>query len=269
MTALPLRQTIEYVYKVVPGSASRLRPRGEIGSLQPGMVGKRFGLWEVMSRKIIRDGKQIKLRCRCTGCGLRKEVNSDSLRRGTSTGCQACGNRITSPELGPLVKRLGRRYDAIVARCMKPHSKAYARYGGRGIQNRFGSHREFILWVLENLPHKDYIGAEIDRRDNDGHYEPGNLRLATRHEQCNNKANTRYYTYRRKIRIPVSDAYHVIRTIDPKVVYSVQTMSNLHSQGLRTIEAIIKRFYQPSDKPKGRTILPTPDRAIASQYLGS
>ena len=34
--------------------------------------------------------------------------------------------------------------------------------------------------MMKHHPHPDYKGVDIDRSDNDSHYEPGNLRLSTR-----------------------------------------------------------------------------------------
>lgn len=118
-------------------------------------------------------------------CGRKTWIFKNNLLKGKTNGCQSCSSTI-SKHSGVL----GRRYDGMVGRCRHPQNPAYQHYGARGIELRFNSRKEFILWVEQNLPHQDYLGVEIDRIDNNGHYEPGNLRLATRKEQVNNRRNT-------------------------------------------------------------------------------
>jgi len=72
-------------------------------------------------------------------------------------------------------------------RCTNANSQAFADYGGRGIEFRFPSVRSFTEWVLGNLGPKPTEQHSLDRIDNSRHYEPGNLRWATRSEQARNK----------------------------------------------------------------------------------
>ena len=66
----------------------------------------------------------------------------------------------------------------------------------------FKSRHHFIQWVLQNLPHPTYCGMEIDRINNDGHYEPGNIRLVTRKQQNQNKHNNLWLEFKGEM-IPI------------------------------------------------------------------
>jgi len=76
-------------------------------------------------------------------------------------------------------------YQAAKKRCTTPSYHGYHRYGGRGIEFRFKNFGEW--WRV--LGKRDSPAHSVDRINNDGNYEAGNLRWATREEQARNKPN--------------------------------------------------------------------------------
>lgn len=96
-------------------------------------------------------------------------------------------------------KRHGPEYAAwasMIQRCTNPNSRAWSRYGGRGIKvcDRW---RESFDAFVDDLGPRPGPYASIDRIDNEGHYEPDNCRWATEKQQQRNK--------RDNLRITVGD----------------------------------------------------------------
>ena len=77
-------------------------------------------------------------------------------------------------------------YHNILKRCNNPKVRSYNRYGGRGIKCLFESLDDFRGYVLDIL-RVNPVGLTIDRIDNNGNYEKGNIRFVTMKENLNNK----------------------------------------------------------------------------------
>lgn len=81
-------------------------------------------------------------------------------------------------------------YYAMISRCYNYKDKNYKNYGERGISvcnEWIDDANVFIKWALENGWDKK---LSLDRINNNGNYEPNNLRWADAITQQNNKRNT-------------------------------------------------------------------------------
>lgn len=78
------------------------------------------------------------------------------------------------------------RFVGIKQRCNNPKYKGYKNYGGRGIRCLFKSSDEFVNYIINELQ-IDPRKLTIDRIDNDGNYERGNIRFVTQTENLKNR----------------------------------------------------------------------------------
>jgi hypothetical protein len=168
--------------------------------MRPIPSGTRFGRLTVTGRAPSRRGRAFWfVRCECGSSG---ETSGTMLRDGTvqSCGCHRSdrmallnlthGNAREDAETAEY-----RAWHGMRQRCHDPRNAGYRNYGGRGIRvcTRW---RESFAAFLEDVGPRPGPEYSLDRVNNDGHYEPGNVRWATHIEQCRNTRNNVLLTFR-------------------------------------------------------------------------
>lgn len=159
------------------------------------LLGQTFGRWTVIGQPV-RHNRSTYYRCRCQ-CGTEKSVPQQTLKKGKSQSC-GCLQRESARDKhtthGRSKSSECRAWNEMKKRCLNQKSHAYGRYGGRGIKVCERWLHSFDNFYADMGP-RPSPKHSIDRfPDNDGDYEPGNCRWATKLEQGNNKRNNRVLT---------------------------------------------------------------------------
>lgn len=141
-------------------------------------------------------------RCRCT-CGVETVVNLVNLRNGSTRSCGCLHAEKAMENLAKAVRVSASRRSAnakgqhplrgtwhgMMARCYNANHMWHKRYGGRGITVCAPWHdAETFFADIARLLGERPEGMTLDRIDNDGHYEPGNVRWASRSAQTKNQS---------------------------------------------------------------------------------
>lgn len=157
-------------------------------------VGDRFGRLEVEAVGQVPGAYRYKAVCRCD-CGTVKAVRFDGLINGAVIGC-GCVRKERTTTHGLHGSEHYDRWRHMLDRCYNEESSSFKDYGGRGIKvcQRWHDIKNFVA----DLPDGYRKGLEIDRIDNDGDYEPGNVRWSTRAENCDNRRSGRPITHNGK-----------------------------------------------------------------------
>jgi hypothetical protein len=130
-------------------------------------------------------------------CGNVLPMQLGPMRDGRTTSC-GCFQRECMSEVGKANKRHGMWnspehavWRAMKDRCLNPRCEGY---GGRGITvcAEWANSFERFYGDVGSRPSEIH---SLDRVDNDGNYEPGNVRWATRKEQANNTRSNRSLTF--------------------------------------------------------------------------
>lgn len=148
------------------------------------IIGKKFGRLTVATRLPNEKGRSSWY-CVCS-CGGFKIINSKALVTGQTASCGCL--RVDHGLAGtPLYKV----WASMRERCNNPKAKSYKHYGARGIRvsPRWD---DFEVFLKDMGPRPK--GHSIDRKNNNGNYEPSNCYWATDMQQASNTTRSRYLT---------------------------------------------------------------------------
>lgn len=151
---------------------------------------RRFGRLTVTKRSVKSRSQNFNWIVRCD-CGTVKTVRGGDLMSGNTRSCGCLKREVAAKTRRRLAANIGSTkypceyqiYASAKHRCHNTHNPAYRHYGGRGIEFRFKNFQEFFAALGPRPDSK----LSLDRIDNNGHYEPGNVRWATAQEQAANR----------------------------------------------------------------------------------
>ena len=151
------------------------------------LTGKRFGKWSVIYRAENNKKGAAMWHCKCD-CGYERDVLGTNLRLGRTNGCMRCMCGHTK-QSGVSNTKIYKVWRNMKQRCFYEKDKSYKDYGSRGItvcdewKNDFQAFYDYV----SKLPHFGEKGYSLDRINNNGNYEPNNVRWATAYEQTHNR----------------------------------------------------------------------------------
>ncbi len=150
------------------------------------LLGNTFGRLTVISRASNGKHRDSRWWCRCQ-CGTEKVVDARHLKseRILSCGCFWMERITTHGQSGSNRTPTYAAWVSAKSRCFNPKNKDFKNWGGRGISMCQEWADDFLAFCRHMGPRPD--GLTLDRKDNDGDYEPGNCRWATWKEQAQNK----------------------------------------------------------------------------------
>lgn len=161
-------------------------------------IGDRFGRLVILSREENR-GSSARWLVRCD-CGKEKTIWQQQITGGNRRFTKSCGclalelNKTRNLKHGACrsgqVTALYGIWVAMRGRCRNPNAAGYATHGGRGISvcKQWESFEQFA----EDVGIRPSSLHSLDRINNDGNYEPGNVRWATEAQQQRNTRRNRF-----------------------------------------------------------------------------
>lgn len=175
------------------------------------LTGMKFGRLTVIELIPKRSSDcQTVWKCRCD-CGNICIVKSGNLNSGNTKSC-GCIKSENAAKLkfshGMQGTKIYRIWQGMKNRCFNPNTKGYKNYGGRGISI-------YPAWIDDFQAFYDYVstlenfgkeGYSLDRIDNNGNYEPNNLRWADAKTQRRNQNGKMIYVEYKNKTMPLVEA---------------------------------------------------------------
>lgn len=186
------------------------------------IVGKQFNYLKVIEFVGMNKHKKKLYKCLCTKCGNEKIMVGSAVKNGYSKSCGCLNREVTKKKNykhGMSKTLIYNKWKGMKARCYNENYEHYHAYGGRGIKMCDEWKNDFMSFYndMGDIP---FEGAELDRIDTNGDYEPNNCRWVSHKENSNNrrqyKNKTGYtgVTYKKRI-----DKYQAQIYKDKKFIY--------------------------------------------------
>lgn len=144
------------------------------------MIGNKIGRLTVLWELPIKPERKLAYACLCE-CGKMTYMIGTRMRKGRSISCGCARKKPDAISHHPLYEA----WQGMKQRCYNPNHHKFANYGGRGITvcERWKDSFQNFLHDMGERP----VGTTLDRRENDGNYEPSNCRWLDHKGQANNR----------------------------------------------------------------------------------
>lgn len=204
-----------------------------------------LGTLSILKDTIRREGKYRYVDALCSVCKTKSAPSVDNIRAGSTKNCKCQRRRKYEDKVNADI--LGERFDAMKQRCNRNTHVSSHLYKGRGIMVLFPSREYFIRWCFLRWPAIDLVSyrLDFDRIDNDGHYEPQNLRLVSRRVNIFNTRRSRAKRNGRRKRFR-----------RPSTVFSITPLGE--------VDAIMRRDF-PHLSKQMNDLLAAPNRGTHQQ----
>lgn len=158
------------------------------------LTGQIFGRLTVLYRDKTKSRTSWFCQCSCEKKTI-KSVSSSNLKSGAIEGCGCIHierTSVSSTKHGYSGNKFYNIWRDIKKRCNNKNHKSYKDYGGRGIKLYKEWENDLVQFIdyVSKLENANNNGYSIDRIDNDGNYEPGNVKWSTPEEQMRNTRAT-------------------------------------------------------------------------------
>ncbi len=169
-------------FGLVPHTSKTVSPGDTFGRLTIIAIGKPPGTYRYAAV------------CICE-CGTESAIRLDGLTSGNVVSC-GCFHREVHRTHGLGSHPLYGIWRGMLVRCEDSANQAFANYGGRGI--RVCDRWRLVENFVADMEDAYWPGAEIDRVNNDGNYEPSNCAWVTRKQNTDNRRSSRKITFKGK-----------------------------------------------------------------------